>query len=77
MSATPNASSGEHRDSRPITVPCYHVHDFRLLSKNGGENPFTVRLEAYFEHESGDQIDHLPGFYDADGAYVVRFSPSR
>jgi len=57
-------------------VPQYHVHDFELKSETQHVNPFKVALNATFVHESGYRIVNLPGFYDGDGIYKIRFSPS-
>lgn len=53
----------------------YHTHDFVLQSAAERANPFKVVLNATFEHESGEMIANLPGFYDGNGAWKVRFSP--
>ena len=45
-------------------------------SSRGG-NPFEVELSATFVHESGAAIENVPGFYDGDGAWLVRFRPTR
>ncbi len=58
------------------TVPRNHVHDFSLTSKAPHENPFTVALSATFTHSSGESIGPIPGFYDGDDSYKIRFSPS-
>jgi hypothetical protein len=59
-----------------LTVERYGVHDFELPSKTRHRNPFMVDLRATFTHESGRKIKNLPGFYDGDGTWVVRFSPT-
>jgi hypothetical protein len=60
-----------------ITVPRFHPHDFRLEGPRGPQNPFLVGLRASFEHESDARIEGVPGFYDGDGTWVVRFSPTQ
>jgi len=58
------------------SIQQYHVHDFELKSETQHANPFKVALNATFVHESGDRVVNLPGFYDGDGTYKIRFSPS-
>lgn len=60
----------------PVTVKQYHTHDVVLSSDADHENPFMVELSATLEHESGICIEQVPGFYDGDGRWVVRFSPT-
>ena len=60
-----------------ITVAQYNSHDFSLYSDTVHENPFMVDLSATFQHESGETVENLPGFYNGDGEWVVRFSPTR
>ncbi|MHC4202811.1 MAG: DUF5060 domain-containing protein [Planctomycetota bacterium] len=55
----------------------HHVHDFALRAGVGDVNPFEVELSATFAHESGEEIANLPGFYDGDGTWKVRFRPTR
>ncbi|GIX06588.1 MAG: hypothetical protein KatS3mg115_0991 [Candidatus Poribacteria bacterium] len=60
----------------PLTsVPLYEVHDFSLKSETKQPNPFLVELKADFEHETGAKLSGLPGFYDGDSTWKVRFSP--
>jgi len=58
-----------------VTAPLYGIHDFELSAD--APEPFAVELTATFEHESGRTIAALPGFYDGDGRWGVRFSPTR
>ena len=57
-------------------VQQYGVYDFQLPSRTKHPNPFMVELSATFTHESGRKIKLLPGFYNGDGVWVVRFSPT-
>ena len=57
------------------TVQKYHVHDFTLNSDTEHDNPFAVTVNASLEHTSGARTE-LVGFYDGDGTWKVRFSPS-
>ena len=59
-----------------VALERFGVHDFRLEADAGQANPFTIELSATFRHESGQEIRNLPGFYDGDCTYVIRFSPT-
>ncbi|KKK56508.1 hypothetical protein LCGC14_3063820, partial [marine sediment metagenome] len=54
----------------------HHAHDFALKGDTKHETPFFVDLRAAFTHESGERIENLPGFYDGDGTWKVRFAPN-
>jgi hypothetical protein len=60
-----------------VTVPRFHAHDYRLQSNTEHENPFLAAISADFEHDSGERLEGVPGFYDGDGTWVVRFAPTR
>lgn len=48
------------------------------FSGPSGGNPFTdVRFNARFEHESGETVMEVDGFYDGEGVYRIRFMPDR
>ena len=65
-----------------LTLPCavavdvqqYHRHDFSFRASVTG-NPFDVLLSAEFTGPSGVRLT-VPGFYDGDGTWKVRFSPA-
>jgi hypothetical protein len=59
------------------TIPLYHVHDFEVSVRAPFDNPFRVSVSATFLHESGEALSNLPGFYDGDGTWRIRFSPTR
>jgi len=59
-----------------LMVPKYQVHDFVLKGAERG-NPFLVEVAARFTHESGEVLAGVPGFYNGDGEWVIRFSPGR
>lgn len=61
----------------PIHVQQHYIHDFTLTSPTPHDNPFAVELAATFTHESGDILQDIPGFYDGDGTWKIRFSPTR
>lgn len=56
-------------------VPQYDIYDFLLDSDTIHENAFMVDLFATLEHESGEKIENIPGFYNGNGKWVIRFSP--
>ncbi len=57
-------------------VQKYAIYDFILHSPTPHENPFRVNLTATLEHESGSKVERLPGFYNGNGDYIIRFSPT-
>jgi hypothetical protein len=59
-----------------IEVSQFHIHDFELESNTQHANPFAAQLSASFSHESGQQIEHVPGFYDGERKWIVRFCPT-
>jgi len=59
------------------SVALHHVHDLALSSRTGHANPFRVKLHATFAHQGGQAVRNLPGFYDGDGTWKIRFSPLR
>ena len=58
------------------SVQKHASHDFSLHSATQHDNPFMVTLSATFEHESGNKIENLPGFYNGGGEWILRFSPT-
>lgn len=59
-----------------MKVACFDVHDFEFHSNRQYENPFVVQITGKFTHESGDVLQ-IPGFYDGDGIWKVRFCPTK
>jgi hypothetical protein len=55
------------------TVEVYHPRDFEFRAAATG-NPFDVALAAEFSGPGGARM-RVPGFYDGDGVWKVRFSP--
>ncbi len=55
----------------------FHVHDFALAGGTEHANPFLVTVSATFTHASGESIEDIPGFFDGDGTWIVRFCPTR
>ena len=56
-----------------VDVPQYQPHDFTFAATVSG-NPFDVVLEGEFSGPNG-QLLRIPGFYDGDGKWKIRFSP--
>jgi len=59
-----------------VTIPLYSIYDFALHSGTEHNNLFRVPLTATFEHASGARIECVPGFYNGDDEFVIRFSPT-
>ncbi len=57
-----------------VTIEQYHVHDFSFKARPAG-NPFDVDLRGDFTGPGGQRIA-VPGFYDGDGTWIIRFSPA-
>src|SRR5262245_7476862 len=59
-----------------LVFPARTLHEWTLHSDHPYTNPFTdVRLEATFTSPSG-QTFTLPGFFDGDYTWRVRFNPN-
>jgi hypothetical protein len=57
------------------TVQLYQVHDFTYQAPVTG-NPFDVELAGEFSGPGGVRL-RVPGFYDGDGRWVIRFAPTQ
>lgn len=53
-------------------VGCFEHHDISLHARS--ESPFNVELEAKFTGPGAAQFT-IPGFYNDDGEWLIRFSP--
>ncbi|MBT4136276.1 MAG: DUF5060 domain-containing protein [Candidatus Latescibacteria bacterium] len=62
-------------DNPSIQIARFEVHNFELPSDTVHENPFAVQLSATFTHASGVTLK-VPGFYDGNGVWQIRFSPT-
>ncbi len=60
-----------------IMIAQYDIYDFSLDSDTHHDDPFAVNVLATMEHESGEKIENIPGFYNGDGKWVIRFSPTK
>jgi len=56
-------------------IELYHSHDFAFQATAAG-NPFDIELAGEFTGPEGIRI-RVPGFYDGDGRWIIRFSPTR
>ncbi len=59
--------------SGAVTIERYHSHDFAFRAAAPG-NPFDVELAGEFAGPNGQRL-RVPGFYDGDGTWKIRFSP--
>jgi hypothetical protein len=57
-----------------VTVEQFHVHDFSFKAQPAG-NPFDVDLRGEFTGPGGVRLV-VPGFYDGDNTWKIRFSPT-
>ncbi len=58
-----------------VTIQQYHSHDFSFRATATG-NPFDVALTGDFTGPDGARL-FVPGFYDGDGVWKIRFAPTR
>ncbi|MEK7781043.1 MAG: DUF5060 domain-containing protein, partial [Verrucomicrobiota bacterium] len=60
-----------------LTIEQYHPHDF-IFKAAPPANPFDVELTAEFSFAgtNGARLT-VPGFYDGDGVWKIRFSPPK
>lgn len=56
------------------TCEKWDIVDINFKVRTIPEDPFSLHFGAVFRHESGVEMD-VPGFYDDDKTYVLRFSP--
>ena len=56
------------------SVPQWKPQDFSFKSSVEHNNPFAVRFSATAKAPN-DETLHVPGFYDGDGTWKIRFSP--
>ena len=66
--------SVRHTESNPALTRQWDVVDIRFDVDSAPQQPVDVEFSASFQHESGMSLD-VPGFYDDDGVFVVRFTP--
>ena len=57
-----------------INLARHETHDFPLEVQTPQPQPFNVEVVADFTHESGETIAGVPGFYDGDDRWIIRFS---
>lgn len=63
---------------KPVAVPQYHLVDLAIADVHAAVdgNPFDVDLWATFRGPEGTTLA-VPGFYDHELGFVVRFSPQK
>ncbi len=57
-----------------VTIQQYRVHDFSFKAQVTG-NPFDVELRGEFSGPGGLRVV-VPGFYDGDNTWKIRFAPT-
>jgi len=68
-----NCGQAAAPSAAPSAVEQWGIYEIQLNGPTNG-NPFLdTRLSAVFDH--GDKRVEVPGFYDGDGKYLVRFMP--
>ena len=56
-------------------VQIHHPVDLDIRTEGVAGNPFEARFSADFEHEAGERIEGVPGFFCGEGVWKVRFAP--
>lgn len=56
-----------------VEIAQYHVYDLRFTARVA-KNPYDVDLRAVWTAPDGSTLT-IPGFYDGDDTWVIRFSP--
>jgi len=57
-----------------VQIQQYHVHSLQSSAKTN-KNPYDVSLSARLHGPGGAELT-VPGFYDGDDTWIVRFSPT-
>jgi len=57
-----------------VSIEQYHSHDFEFRASVAG-NPFDVEMTAEFSGPGSLRL-RVPAFYDGNGIWKVRFSPT-
>ena len=63
-----------HQPNQAYTCPRWDVIDVVFQVPDPGPDPFAITFGATF-CGSGDAELRIPGFYNGDGTYLLRFSP--
>jgi hypothetical protein len=53
----------------------WHCHDVQIRTNQEVGSPFEAQAAGRFVHQESGRELRLPGFYEGDGVWVVRFSP--
>jgi hypothetical protein len=67
---------GQKVMAQQFTCEKWQVQDIEYKVKRVPVDPFGVIFGAVFKHESGTEVN-VPGFYNDDRTYIIRFSPAR
>jgi len=68
--------AGAQATGSVVSVEQYHPHDFALRAAPPAGNPFDVELRGEFTGPANTRLV-VPGFYDGDGVWKIRFSATR
>ena len=63
-----------HDAAQAVQTKQWEVVDIRFPAKTATQQPVDEVFHAKCTHKSGRTID-VPGYYDGDGIYVIRFTP--
>src|ERR1035438_407308 len=77
IAQAPRASEAKELETdSTIRVPRWQPHDFAFTSRSELDNPFQASFSAELTGPDRTRMV-LPGFYDGNGTWKVRFSPTR
>lgn len=68
-------TSVKHKNNKSYNIPKWEVIDVVIETKTRLKNPFVADFGATFLHENGT-IQKVPGFYNGNNQWVLRFSNS-
>jgi hypothetical protein len=75
LAASLVAAQAAEAASEAVRVPCWEPHEFIFGSEARLENPFQVAFAAEATGPGGSRLN-LPGFFDGNGTWKVRFAPT-
>lgn len=65
----------EQSGDQALVVPRFGIGELTLRTSSVSADPFGAEVGATFQRDGSTQTCIVPGFYDGDGIYRVRFSP--
>ena len=75
LAASLVAAQAAEAASEAVRVPCWEPHEFIFGSEARLENPFQVVFAAEATGPGGRRLN-LPGFFDGNGTWKLRFAPT-